>query len=181
MSYRQLRLSCNGNYIRWWSSFQCWHHKCYVHPKAWDWHQVFLIIIDLQSQNTYVCIRLFYGNKRWFGWIYIYSISASAPCGKNGDVQITDIEFPFRYLWSEAKTNLLRNSHLQKYFPAKTTFRSCLTTWGMVTMPSSTASAFSSSKHRWVGKVKMKIPVCYYKSVIIMQIYWNFCLSGRKP
>ena len=61
---------------------------------------------------------------------------------------------------------------IHEYFPGTTKFRSCLTTWGMVTMQSSTASAFSSSKLKWVEIVILNLQSS-------AQIYWPLSLRKK--
>ena len=71
---------------RWGSSIQCGHHKCHIHPQARNWHKFYKTTIDGRPQI------------KTLPKIGIFSDSVDAACGENGDVQITELEFPFRWI-----------------------------------------------------------------------------------
>ena len=73
--------------FRWGSSIQCGHHKCHIHPQARNWHKV-------TRQQLMDGLK----SKHWLSKIGIFSDSVDAACGENGDVQITELEFPFRWI-----------------------------------------------------------------------------------
>ena len=137
---------------------------------SWDWverklYQVVIVLLVLtlrmlrSPQGWKLTPGVFdhhwFPKKGWLGWIFLVeqnrSNLPSAPLHPVERMVMSRsqiLNFPSGN-YNEATTNFSRN-----ICPATTTFQSCLTTWGMVTMLSSTASAFSSSKPRWIGKLK---------------------------